>query len=39
MITEDESYYADVPARFEAGTPPIAQAVGLGWVHAKKDGE
>ncbi|CAE7477280.1 csd [Symbiodinium natans] len=33
MIKEvhmDESYYADVPARFEAGTPPIAQAVGLG---------
>ena len=33
MIKEvhmDESFYADVPARFEAGTPPIAQAVGLG---------
>ncbi|CAE7550458.1 SLC12A5 [Symbiodinium pilosum] len=33
MIKEvhmDMSFYADVPARFEAGTPPIAQAVGLG---------
>jgi len=33
MIKEvhmDRSFYADVPARFEAGTPPIAQAVGLG---------
>mmetsp|Transcript_27397 Transcript_27397/g.55304 ORF Transcript_27397/g.55304 Transcript_27397/m.55304 type:complete len:568 (-) Transcript_27397:249-1952(-) len=26
----DNSTYADAPARFEAGTPPIAQAVGLG---------
>ena len=24
------STYADVPARFEAGTPAIAEAVGLG---------
>ena len=30
VAVEDESFYADVPARFEAGTPPIAQAVGLG---------
>lgn len=26
----EHSTYADAPARFEAGTPPIAQAVGLG---------
>ncbi len=26
----DESTYADVPAKFEAGTPPVASAVGLG---------
>jgi len=26
----EETTYADVPHRFEAGTPPIAQAVGLG---------
>ncbi len=25
-----ESTYADVPAKFEAGTPPVASAVGLG---------
>ena len=37
LVTKDESYYADVPARFEAGTPPIAQAVGLGWAYAKEN--
>lgn len=33
MIKEvflETSTFADVPARFEAGTPPIAQAIGLG---------
>jgi cysteine desulfurase / selenocysteine lyase len=29
-VSLDETIYADVPHRFEAGTPPIAQAVGLG---------
>jgi len=29
-VTLDETTYADPPRRFEAGTPPIAQAVGLG---------
>ncbi len=29
-VTEDEVTYADPPHRFEAGTPPIAQAIGLG---------
>ncbi len=29
-VTLQESTWADVPARFEAGTPPITQAVGLG---------
>jgi cysteine desulfurase/selenocysteine lyase len=29
-VTFEETTYAPVPARFEAGTPPIAQAVGLG---------
>ncbi|MSP51408.1 MAG: SufS family cysteine desulfurase [Alphaproteobacteria bacterium] len=29
-VTFERSTYADVPHRFEAGTPPIAQAVGLG---------
>jgi cysteine desulfurase/selenocysteine lyase len=28
-VTIDETTYADPPHRFEAGTPPIAQAVGL----------
>lgn len=28
-VTFEETTYADPPARFEAGTPPIAQAVGL----------
>ncbi|CAJ1960923.1 unnamed protein product [Cylindrotheca closterium] len=30
QVTMEESTYAPAPARFEAGTPPIAQAVGLG---------
>lgn len=29
-VTLDETTYAPPPQRFEAGTPPIAQAVGLG---------
>lgn len=29
-VTLTESTYMDPPARFEAGTPPIAQAIGLG---------
>ncbi|MEG6509334.1 cysteine desulfurase [Methyloligella sp. 2.7D] len=29
-VTEDEVTYAVPPHRFEAGTPPIAQAIGLG---------
>jgi cysteine desulfurase/selenocysteine lyase len=29
-VTQDEVSYADPPHRFEAGTPPIAQAIGLG---------
>jgi len=29
-VTEDDVTYADPPHRFEAGTPPIAQAIGLG---------
>jgi cysteine desulfurase/selenocysteine lyase len=29
-VTEDEVTYAKPPHRFEAGTPPIAQAIGLG---------
>ncbi len=29
-VTFEKSSWADVPARFEAGTPPITQAVGLG---------
>ena len=29
-VTKDGATYAEPPARFEAGTPPIAQAVGLG---------
>ncbi|WP_310620178.1 cysteine desulfurase [Flexibacterium corallicola] len=29
-VTEDIVTYADVPHRFEAGTPPIVQAIGLG---------
>lgn len=29
-VTEDDVTYAEPPHRFEAGTPPIAQAIGLG---------
>jgi cysteine desulfurase/selenocysteine lyase len=29
IVTMERSTYADVPARFEAGTPAIAEAVGL----------
>jgi cysteine desulfurase/selenocysteine lyase len=29
-VTVEESTYAPPPRRFEAGTPPIAQAIGLG---------
>jgi cysteine desulfurase/selenocysteine lyase len=29
-VTIERSTYADSPRRFEAGTPPIAQAIGLG---------
>lgn len=29
-VTEDAVTYAEPPHRFEAGTPPIAQAIGLG---------
>lgn len=38
-VTLDKTIYADPPHRFEAGTPPIAQAVGLGaalkWLNAQ----
>ena len=30
IVTKDEVTYADPPHRFEAGTPPIVQAIGLG---------
>jgi cysteine desulfurase/selenocysteine lyase len=30
VVSYESSTYADVPARFEAGTPAIAEAVGLG---------
>jgi cysteine desulfurase/selenocysteine lyase len=29
-VTIERTEWADVPARFEAGTPPIAEAIGLG---------
>ena len=29
-VTEDKVTYNDPPHRFEAGTPPIVQAIGLG---------
>ena len=29
-VTKEGATYAEPPARFEAGTPPIAQAIGLG---------
>ncbi|MEJ2357723.1 MAG: aminotransferase class V-fold PLP-dependent enzyme, partial [Deinococcales bacterium] len=28
-VTVEDSSYADIPARFEAGTPPVAEAVGM----------
>jgi cysteine desulfurase/selenocysteine lyase len=38
-VTKDEITWASVPARFEAGTPPIAEAVGLAaaidWIDAQ----
>jgi cysteine desulfurase/selenocysteine lyase len=38
-VTREGTTYADVPARFEAGTPAIAQAVGMGaaieWLDAE----
>lgn len=38
-VTAEETTYAAPPRRFEAGTPPIAQAVGLGaaldWLRAQ----
>ena len=30
LVGRDRSTFADVPAKFEAGTPPVAEAVGLG---------
>jgi cysteine desulfurase/selenocysteine lyase len=30
VVTKDNVTYADPPHRFEAGTPPIAEAIGLG---------
>jgi cysteine desulfurase/selenocysteine lyase len=30
IVTQDEISYADPPHRFEAGTPPILEAIGLG---------
>jgi len=39
MVTQDEITYADPPHRFEAGTPPILEAIGLGaamdWLSAQ----
>lgn len=29
-VSFEKSQYAEIPAKFEAGTPPIAQAIGLG---------
>ncbi len=29
-VTYEKSTWAEIPAKFEAGTPPIAQAIGLG---------
>jgi cysteine desulfurase/selenocysteine lyase len=38
-VTREGTTYADVPARFEAGTPAIAQAIGMGaaieWLDTK----
>ena len=33
-VTKERITWADVPARFEAGTPPIAEAIGLAAAHA-----
>ena len=30
VVTRENVTYADIPHKFEAGTPPIAQAIGLG---------
>jgi len=37
-VTEDYVTYADPPHRFEAGTPPIVQAIGLGAALAYMEG-
>ncbi|HEX7886725.1 MAG TPA: cysteine desulfurase [Phenylobacterium sp.] len=41
-VTQDEIAYADPPHRFEAGTPPILEAIGLGaaidWLAAQDRG-
>lgn len=41
-VTRDKTTYADPPARFEAGTPPITQVVGMGaaidWIHGLDHG-
>jgi cysteine desulfurase/selenocysteine lyase len=38
-VTREGTTYADVPARFEAGTPAIAQAIGMGAAFDWLDGE
>jgi cysteine desulfurase/selenocysteine lyase len=38
-VTREGTTYADVPARFEAGTPAIAQAIGMGAAIDWLDGE
>ncbi|MBS1885453.1 MAG: aminotransferase class V-fold PLP-dependent enzyme, partial [Actinobacteria bacterium] len=38
-VTREGTTYADVPARFEAGTPAIAQAIGMGAALAWLDEE
>ena len=41
-VTQEGTTYADVPARFEAGTPAIAQAIGMAsalrWLDGARDG-
>ncbi|KQS98242.1 MULTISPECIES: cysteine desulfurase [unclassified Rhizobium] len=37
-VTEDKVTYNDPPHRFEAGTPPIVQAIGLGYALDYMDG-
>jgi cysteine desulfurases, SufS subfamily len=37
-VSEDEVSYNDPPHRFEAGTPPIVQAIGLGYALDYMDG-